>query len=125
MRLWNYVEGRAIKTYQGHQNKRFSIGGAFGTYGDGSQVFVASGSEDGAVVLWDVTSKKVLQRLEAHSGVVLGVDTMGGDMATCGVDGTVRLWRVDEGDYYEDGDGEAEKVEDGVEKKEEGDEELA
>lgn len=96
VRLWNYVEGRCIKTYQGHKNTKYSIGGAFGVYGDGSQAFVASGSEDGVVVLWDVTTKAILQRLEEHKGVVLGLDTRPGKMVTGGLDCTVRIWEVDE-----------------------------
>lgn len=96
VRLWNYVEGRCIKTYQGHKNTKYSIGGAFGVYGDGNQVFIASGSEDGAVVIWDVTTKDVLQRLNEHEGVVLGLDTRPGLMATAGVDCYVRIWEVEE-----------------------------
>jgi COMPASS component SWD3 len=102
IRLWNYVEGkgRCVKTYQGHANNKFSIGGAFGVYGtrECPWAFVASGSEDGSVVLWDVGSKNVLQRLEGHEGVVLGVDAHPTErvLVSAGVDRTVRVWRVDE-----------------------------
>ncbi|KAI9824860.1 MAG: WD domain protein [Thelocarpon impressellum] len=101
VRLWNYVDGRPVKTYQdaGYVNTRFSLGGAFGIYGAG-EAFVASGSEDGGLVLWDVKSKAVLQRVEgAHQGVVLGVDsqidpdTGRGVLVSCGIDSTVRIWR--------------------------------
>ncbi|KAE8148061.1 WD40-repeat-containing domain protein [Aspergillus avenaceus] len=99
VRLWNYVEGRCIKTYQGHVNRKYSLSGGFGTYGvrEGpSHAFAVSGSEDGAVLCWDVVSKKTLQRIEGHAGVVLGVDTcaFAGQrfMVSCGVDGTVRVY---------------------------------
>lgn len=102
VRLWNYVEGRCVKTYQGHANTRCSLGGAFGVYGGGDgagreKAFVVSGSEDGGMVVWDVVSKDVLQRVEGHEGVVLGVDTWreGGLMVSVGIDKTVRIWEAE------------------------------
>ncbi|OOF99156.1 hypothetical protein ASPCADRAFT_504637 [Aspergillus carbonarius ITEM 5010] len=99
VRLWDYVEGRCIKTYQGHTNLKYSLQGGFGVYGvrgGPRHAFAVSGSEDGAVLCWDVVSKQVLQRIEGHTGVVLGVDTCTlGEarlMVSCGVDGTVRVW---------------------------------
>jgi COMPASS component SWD3 len=99
VRLWNYVEGRCTKTYQGHVNRKYSLLGGFGIYGlPGAppEAFVVSGSEDGSILCWDVVSKKILQRLEGHDGVVLGVDTCSlGEqrlMVSCGLDGTVRVW---------------------------------
>jgi COMPASS component SWD3 len=93
VRLWSYIpgRGRCVKTYQGHINERFSISGCFGPRGE-----VVSGSEDGSVVIWDVESKELLQRLQAHEGVVLCVDYADGKLASCGVDGTIRLWREGE-----------------------------
>lgn len=99
VRLWNYVEGRCIKTYQGHTNRKYSISGGFGVYSAPNgppEAFAVSGSEDGSVLCWDVVSKKILQRIEAHTDVVLGVDTcsIGGKrlMASCSLDRTVRVW---------------------------------
>jgi len=82
-----------VKTYQGHENRRFSIGGAFGTYGEGRRAFVVSGSDGGGWVVWDVVSKEVLQR-EAGEGVVLGVDTWGERMVSAGIERVVRVWEV-------------------------------
>jgi COMPASS component SWD3 len=63
--------------------------------GKGGKAMVASGSEDGAIVLWDVNSKAVLQRLEGHEGPVMGVDVdaSGTKIVSCGMDKTIRLWR--------------------------------
>jgi COMPASS component SWD3 len=98
IRLWNYVDGRCVKTYQGHTNAKFSVGGAFGVYGAPEYpcAFVASGSEDGSIWLWDVSTKNVLQRIDAaHEGVILGLDTHPTEplIVTGGVDKTVRVWR--------------------------------
>lgn len=128
IRLWNYVDGRCVKTYQGHVNTIYSIGGAFGTYGteehrggssgakqerggvqergNRQKAFLVSGSETGEVLWWDVQSKVVLQRETAHDGIVLDVDTWdgeeGGLAVSCGVDRTVRVWAVQEAGEVED-----------------------
>jgi COMPASS component SWD3 len=105
LRLWNYIEGKGkcVKTYQGHTNKKYSLSGAFGTYGaeepgPDQYAFVASGSEDNLIFLWDVSSKNVLQRLEGHTDVVLSVDTHPTTRAIVsgGLDRTVRVWRYRE-----------------------------
>ena len=79
-------------------NSKFSIGGAFGIYGPKYYpfAFVASGSEDGAIWLWDVSSKTVLQRLGgAHDGVVFGIDTHTSErcIVSGGADRFVKVWR--------------------------------
>ena len=110
VRLWDYVEGRCVKTYQGHTNERFSINSCFGTYTADREPtpdedeedrepqkwgFVACGSEDGKTVLWDVSSKEVLQTMSGHDGVVLGVNVGLEDstIVTCGADKTIKIWK--------------------------------
>lgn len=92
IRLWDYVEGLCKKTYQGHVNKKYSLGGAFGTYG--RDAFVLSGSEDGNIVIWDVKTKDILQQVKAHDGPVLWADTHPtlDFIVTGGLDGTVKVW---------------------------------
>ena len=92
IRLWDYVSGSCKKTYQGHVNKKYSIGGAFGVVGN--EAFIVSGSEDGEIIIWDVRTKEVIQKLSGHDGVVLWVDTSpgGGKIVSAGLDGTVRVW---------------------------------
>lgn len=96
IRLWDYVEGLCKKTYQGHENQKYSIGGAFGVYGN--EAFVVSGSEDGSIVLWDVKSKNILQRLYGHDGVVLWVETHPflDMLVSGGLDQKVKIWVNDE-----------------------------
>lgn len=111
VRLWDYVDGRCIKTYQGHANRKYSITGAFGVYGfrgagAAPDAFAVSGSEDGDILCWDVVNKKILQRVEGHEGVVLGVDTCCIQdrrlMVSCGLDRTVRVWEEDDDDDDDD-----------------------
>ncbi|KAI6250032.1 WD repeat-containing protein 5 [Erysiphe necator] len=92
IRLWDYVLGTCLKTYQGHTNKKYSLGGTFGV--SGTESFIISGSEDGNIFLWDVKSKTVMQRLLAHDGVVCWVDTCPeNNMITSGgMDGVIHIW---------------------------------
>ncbi|KAM3077280.1 WD domain protein [Clarireedia jacksonii] len=100
IRLWDYVAGTCKKTYQGHVNKKYSLGGSFGYRGN--EGFINSGSEDGDILFWNVRTKELVQRVHAHDGVVCWVDTAPGQTGTVvsgGLDGTVRIWvNVDEDD---------------------------
>ena len=61
----------------------------------GSEAFIASGSENGEILFWDVKSKELVQRVDGHEGVVIWVDTCPGQSGTLvsgGLDGTVRIW---------------------------------
>lgn len=91
IRLWDYVAGTVKKTYQGHRNEKFAIGGCFAVL-DG-QPLVVSASEEGDVVLWDVKSKALLQRVSGHEGVCFWVDVDGTTMVSAGQDNTVRVYR--------------------------------
>ncbi|KAH8910659.1 WD40 repeat-like protein, partial [Coniochaeta sp. PMI_546] len=105
IRLWDYVSGSVKKTYQGHKNSGFSIGGSFGVLADardgdegsthnGGDAFVASASEDGDIVMWDVKSKEIVQRISgAHKGVCFWVDINGGLMASAGQDRIINVFR--------------------------------
>lgn len=94
LRLWDYVSGSVKKTYQGHTNKKFSIGGCFGSVDNNQNAFIAAASEDGDIVLWDVKSKEIVQRIEkVHDGVCFWVDVNGGTMVSCGQDGKIKVLR--------------------------------
>ncbi len=109
IRLWDYAngKGKCVKTYQGHTNAKYSLSGAFGTYGPCPTTstpqfaFVASGSEEGSIILWDVSTKNILQRLHGHDDAVLAVDTLAsgglnstGLIASGGLDRTIRIWKA-------------------------------
>ena len=123
VRLWDHVGGGVKKTFQGHGRgwgedggeegkrdwkERWFGAGTFGVYGEdgkdgGKRAFVVSGSERGELVVWDVRTKEILQRLKGHQEVVLGVDTQRGFkdrkpmMVSCSLDKTIRLY--EEVDY--------------------------
>ncbi|EXJ89129.1 hypothetical protein A1O3_02193 [Capronia epimyces CBS 606.96] len=106
IRLWRYTEGACVKTYQGHVNQEYNLSGTVGNYysstnpGAGAEAFLASGSEDGDVVAWDVTSKETLWRGKGHSDVVLSLDfgrTKAGQglLVSGGKDRDLRVWSLD------------------------------
>ncbi len=107
IRLWDYVSGTVKKTYQGHQNSGFSVGGSFGSIaieeeahhdrddtGRAGPAFIASASEDGDIVLWDVTSKQIVQRIsKAHNGVCFWVDIHGDTLVSAGQDCKIKVFK--------------------------------
>lgn len=100
IRMWDFVSmpSTVKKTYQGHANDGFSVGGGFGTLEDDesgqTSSFIASASEDGAVVLWDAKTKEVVQRIDgAHDGVCFWVDVHGDSMVSCGQDGRIVVYK--------------------------------
>ena len=72
MRLWNYHASRPAKTYTGHVNRTYCIPSCFATSRRGERL-VLSGSEDARVYIWDLQSRQLVQVLEGHKDVVLGV----------------------------------------------------
>jgi COMPASS component SWD3 len=109
------VGGTCVKTYQGHVNREYGLGGCVGTYTtDQREAFVASGSEDGDVVAWNVTSKEILWRGRGHRKAVLAVDFLRGEdgrgiLVSGGLDRDIRVWvevcdDVDEAEELQDGD---------------------
>lgn len=139
VRLWDFINMPCAvkKTYQGHVNEGYSIGGCFGVvrrrrprkpaqnghigqldgeaeeqqavngdeptgdeqdeeYDEEGVPFVASASEDGDVVMWDVRTKEIVQRIpRAHNGVCFWVDvhSASGTMVTCGYDKRIVVHR--------------------------------
>lgn len=69
---------------------------AFSPYSD----FVATGSEDGALMLWDSRTGERRFEVGAHAGSTSGVAFLsdGRFVASIGLDGAVRLWSVDSGE---------------------------
>lgn len=92
IRLWDYVAGTCKKTYQGHKNEKYSIGGGFGVHG--GQAYVVSPSEDGSIVFWDVKSKQVLQEIKAHDSKLMyvDVDQSRERILSASDDGIVQVW---------------------------------
>jgi WD40 repeat protein len=75
LRLWDYLLGKPLKTYSGHENQSVCCAATF-LPPVGSQASIASGGEDGCVTVWDVSKKEKLSQWQAHEegASVLGID---------------------------------------------------
>lgn len=92
-RLWNYSTGKFLKTYTGHVNSKYCISSAFSiTNGK----YIVSGSEDNCVYLWELQTRKVVQKLEGHTDTVISVACHPTEnmiaSGALGNDKTVRIW---------------------------------
>lgn len=99
LKLWDQ-NGRAVKTYTGHTNTRYSVFSCFGIDQVRGRQYVVSGSEDCKAYIWDLQQKSVVQVLEGHSAPVIGIDYHSNQniIATCSMadDNTVKLWHAKE-----------------------------
>jgi WD40 repeat protein len=102
VRLWDLQARREVGQLTGHTNsvrrvvlspdgRRALTGG-----GGASQPGQPPQAPDSVVRLWDVAQRKVLQRLEGHSGRVesLAFSPDGRRALSCGLDRSLRLWRL-------------------------------
>lgn len=92
-RLWNYSTGKFLKTYTGHVNSKYCISSTFSiTNGK----YVVGGSEDNCIYLWELQTRKIVQKLEGHSDTVVSVSCHPTEnmiaSGALGNDKTVKIW---------------------------------
>ena len=65
---------------------------------------LSSGSADGIMKVWSLSSRRAVSSFEAHSGSVLSVNVLlhSSSLLTSGRDGFTRLWRVDRESSFAD-----------------------
>jgi WD40 repeat protein len=92
LHVWDIVSMRLVHSYVGHEQARFAIRSCFG---GPFEAFIASGSEDGVVYIWNREQEKLVQTLHGHDGPVNSVSWNPkncGMIASGGDDGFVRVW---------------------------------
>nr|KAJ0212698.1 hypothetical protein LSAT_V11C400167830 [Lactuca sativa] len=68
LRLWNLSTGKFLKTNNIHTNSKYSMSSAFSiTNGK----YIVSVSEDNCVYLWELQTRKIVQKLEGHTDAVI------------------------------------------------------
>jgi WD40 repeat protein len=90
IRLWDAVDGRAIRDLQGHASGVMDLSFA----PDGRTL--ASASRDRSVKLWDLATGRELRTLRGHEGMVFGLAFAPDNraLATGGLIDGVRLWEA-------------------------------
>ncbi|CAO1634740.1 unnamed protein product [Parajaminaea phylloscopi] len=92
--LWDIEDRTLVSTYTGHSVGRDMIRCCFG---GSAESFIATGSEDSAVHVYHRSTGKLLIRLEGHGpgsvNTVAWHPKIPSLLASCGDDGTVRIWQ--------------------------------
>jgi len=93
IRLWNYSVGRVTKTFRGHKNDEYCITSDFLVLDD--KAWIVGSSEDGKVVVWDINERNIVQTLDAHTDVVMAVNSHPSQpqLTTCSADNTIKIWQ--------------------------------
>ncbi|KAG6382896.1 hypothetical protein SASPL_157388 [Salvia splendens] len=92
-----FFYGKFLKTYTGHVNSKFCVSSTFSiTNGK----YIVSGSEDNMVYLWELQSRKIVQKLEGHTDAVISVSCHPTEntiaSGSLGNDKTVKIWSQEE-----------------------------
>ena len=98
-RLWNFSAGKFLKTYTGHINSKFCIPATFSVT---NGKYIVSGSEDNCVYLWDLQTRKIVQKLKGHADTVIAVSCHPSEnmiaSGALGNDKTVKICIQEDGD---------------------------
>lgn len=90
--LWIYKLRKVIQRFKGHNDIVYAPLSPDGKW-------LASGSYDRKIILWDVATGQPTTQLTGHNGAIYDVDfnPTGKILATASGDQTVKLWSVPEG----------------------------
>uniref|UniRef100_A0A1I7ZIS5 LisH domain-containing protein n=1 Tax=Steinernema glaseri TaxID=37863 RepID=A0A1I7ZIS5_9BILA len=92
LRLWNLTTRQFIRSFFGSVHGEYVI---FATFGGDDEHFIATGSEDNKIVIWNRQREQPVRYLCGHTGTVNAVswNPRYHDMlASSSDDGTIRIW---------------------------------
>ncbi len=92
LHLWDIKDRCLVQRYQGTVQAQFV---SHATFGGADENFIAGGSEDARVFIWNKKSEHAICILEGHTRPVTSVawnPTHLGMLASASDDGTVRIW---------------------------------
>ncbi|CDR40596.1 CYFA0S05e02256g1_1 [Cyberlindnera fabianii] len=91
IRLWDYMNNKVVKTFQGALLEKFSCSSRFVTATD--EPMIASGSESGSIVFWSLQTKKVTSMIEISKGSpVIEIDLHDKTLTAVSLDGTLKVF---------------------------------
>ncbi|MEM7062041.1 MAG: NB-ARC domain-containing protein [Cyanobacteria bacterium P01_B01_bin.77] len=104
IKLWDVESGECVQTLQGHTDWVYAV--TFGPFRSNGTVnglpnaWLASGSADSTIKLWDLESGKCFRTLTAHTGWIyaMSLHPDGNLLVSASYDTTVRIWDVQTGD---------------------------
>jgi WD40 repeat protein len=84
------------EVYKGHN--RYHVGPIVTVTWSPDGKYIASGSEDNAIIIWNPDNGKFSQRLEGHTKTVRSIiwSTDSKTLFSCSEDGSVKVWRVED-----------------------------
>ncbi len=91
LRIWNLERAMETGILRGH------LSAITGMVLDPTATTAVSGSEDGTLIYWDLTERKLIKKIEqAHRGAIHALEFHpGGEMlASGGADGMIHLWKL-------------------------------
>lgn len=94
--IWDLEEQRLVQRLVGQKHTRYVVRSCFG---GAHQAFMASGSEDSQVYMWNRKTGTLVQTLAGHSGTVSAVHWNPKNpkmLASCSDDHTVRIWQSEQ-----------------------------
>lgn len=92
LRLWCLKTQTLVRTFFGSVHNDYVI---TSTFGGASDDFIASGSEDSTIVIWNKKNEKPIHQISGHSATVNSVSwnpVYHGMLASGSDDGTIRIW---------------------------------
>jgi len=92
LHLWDLKDKCLVRRFQGSTQNNFV---SFSSFGGANDNFLASGSEDKRIYIWNIKKETPITILEGHSRNVNCVSwnpTVPGMIASVSDDGTVRIW---------------------------------
>lgn len=93
LRLFDPDSGVLLNAYTGHSNKKYRIQAALFS----NEAYIASGSEDGTLFVWDLLGAKILHRLAGHAKTITCIAShpkSDNSILSASLDGSLRLWNL-------------------------------
>ena len=95
LETWNIDTRKKELTYEGHKSRVSTIAAypdSRWNYPEDTK-YIASGTVEGELILWDAKTGEVIKRRKAHDSEITSISfSLGGTIATTSLDKTLRFW---------------------------------